>query len=278
MPRALAKAPRLPKWFMAACVFMGLSMSQLTANSKRDCSQTQYEEDYLVRVDLKDRIKEARANTLSVERPPLRMSQSELARRCGVDPSAINKLESGATGALSGELLVKMSRELNVEATWLAEGKGARRRADAPAPLVSPGEARQAIRRAHFRLSAGVSGYEIEYENGESEPIFMARRWFDQHHYRPESLVAVKVTGRSMEPSLYDGDLVVINTEDITPKDGVVFAANYEGELVIKRLRRDAGEWFLVSDSSDKRYYADKRCSDGCGLIGRIVYRQTEHI
>lgn len=127
-------------------------------------------------------------------------------------------------------------------------------------------------------LSAGVSGYEIEYDSGESEPIFMARRWFDAHHYRPEMLLAIKVTGRSMEPSLYDGDLVLVNTEDTALKDGCVFAANYEGELVIKRLRRDAGEWFLVSDSPDKRYYADKRCSDGCGLIGRIVYRQTEHI
>ncbi len=24
-----------------------------------------------------------------------------------------------------------------------------------------------------------------EYEDGESEPIFMARRWFDRHGYRP---------------------------------------------------------------------------------------------
>lgn len=217
------------------------------------------------------------AERIKLCREEKQISQAQLAKLSGIaNQSIVGMLETGARKKTSH--LPAIARALGVEVLWLQYGEGARRRADAPAPLVSPGEARQAIRRAHFRLSAGVSGYEIEYENGESEPIFMARRWFDQHHYRPESLVAVKVTGRSMEPSLYDGDLVVINTEDITPKDGVVFAANYEGELVIKRLRRDAGEWFLVSDSPDKRYYADKRCSDGCGLIGRIVYRQTEHI
>lgn len=245
-------------------------MSRLTEKSNGNYSCPQGTEAYDVSMELKDRVRQSRTMQ--------KISQSELARRCRVDPSAINKLESGSTKTLSGELLLGISRELKVEALWLAEGKGPRRRSDSPLQLVTHGDDRLPIRRVRFRLSAGVSGYEIEYDSGESEPIFMARRWFDAHHYRPEMLLAIKVTGRSMEPSLYDGDLVLVNTEDTALKDGCVFAANYEGELVIKRLRRDAGEWFLVSDSPDKRYYADKRCSDGCGLIGRIVYRQTEHI
>jgi phage repressor protein C with HTH and peptisase S24 domain len=147
-----------------------------------------------------------------------------------------------------------------------------------PHPNIEPGPTRLPVRRVLFRLSAGVSGYEIEYEDGESEPIFMARRWFDQHGYRPGRLLAIKVTGRSMEPSLYDGDLVIVNLDDTRLQDGQVFAANYEGELVIKRLKRDAQQWFLSSDSPDKIRFSDKRCSDGCGLIGRVVYKQSEHI
>ena len=205
-------------------------------------------------------------------------SLTELANAAGAKPPFVSDWLNGKTQTLKLSTAFNAARFLGVEALWLDEGKGPRRRSDSPMQLVTPGDDRLPIRRVRFRLSAGVSGYEIEYDNGESEPIFMARRWFDAHHYRPEMLLAIKVTGRSMEPSLYDGDLVIVNTEDTALKDGCVFAANYEGELVIKRLRRDAGEWFLVSDSPDKRYYADKRCSDGCGLIGRIVYRQTEHI
>ena len=90
--------------------------------------------------------------------------------------------------------------------------------------------------------------------------------------------LAVKVSGRSMEPSLYDGDLVIVNLDDTRLQDGQVFAANYDGELVIKRLKREAGSWYLASDSLDKARFPDKRCSDGCGLIGRVVYKQSEHI
>ena len=42
-----------------------------------------------------------------------------------------------------------------------------------------------------------------------------------------------------------NGDTVVINTAQAEPKDGAVFAVNYEGQLVIKRLVRDAGQWWL---------------------------------
>lgn len=145
-------------------------------------------------------------------------------------------------------------------------------------PAQPPGDSRLPIRRALFKLSAGVSGYEVEYENGESEPIFMGKRWFEQNHYRADKLLAVRVNGRSMEPSLHDGDLVIVNTEDVALKDGEVFAANFDGELVIKRLKRDASQWYLASDNQDKIRFSDKLCDEGCGLIGRIVYKQSEHI
>lgn len=143
---------------------------------------------------------------------------------------------------------------------------------------TDPGPSRLPIRRALFKLSAGVSGYEIEYENGESEPIFMAKRWFDRNHYNPDKLVALHIHGRSMEPKMYDGDLVIINTENHTPKDGVVFAVNYEGEMVIKRMKRDAGQWFITSDNPDKVRFGDKVCAEGCFVLGEVVYLQTEQI
>ncbi len=64
---------------------------------------------------LKERIKEARE--------ALGFNKSELARRCGVDPSAINKLESGDTRTLSGELLLALSEALSVNPFFLARGR-----------------------------------------------------------------------------------------------------------------------------------------------------------
>ena len=135
-----------------------------------------------------------------------------------------------------------------------------------------------AIQRVRFKLSAGASGFSIEYEKGSHAPIVFPREWFDRHGYRPKKLFATGVANGSMEPGLYDGDTVVVNTEQTAPKDGRVFAVNYEGELVIKRLVRDDGQWWLSSDNPDQRRYPRKVCHEGVRLIGEIVHKQSERI
>ncbi|MEF8755967.1 MAG: XRE family transcriptional regulator [Accumulibacter sp.] len=208
------------------------------------------------------------------------LTLEQLSERSGVDVGTISALEN--RDSVRSRYASAIARGLGMSVEEL-EHDGPIAAADPTAMAMrhaptEPGDNRLPVRRVRFKISAGISGYEIEYEDGESEPIFMARRWFDQHGYRPDRLLAIKVTGRSMEPSLYDGDLVIVNLDDTRLQDGQVFAANYEGELVIKRLKRDAQQWFLSSDSPDKIRFGDKRCTDGCGLIGRVVYKQSEHI
>jgi len=135
------------------------------------------------------------------------------------------------------------------------------------------------IRKVQLCLRAGVTGFQTVPEIFDGSTISVPRNWADRHGYSPKNLVAVTVKGESMEPSLYAGDTVVVNTADTTRMDGVVYAFNYEGEAVIKRLARDSGQWWLSSDNADQRRFPRKRC-DGmeCMIVGRIVLRETERI
>lgn len=135
-----------------------------------------------------------------------------------------------------------------------------------------------AVRRVRFKLSAGASGFAVEYLDDDDAPIVFRRQWFDSNGYDPEKLFAVRVANGSMEPGLYHGDTVVVNTAQADPKDGVVFAVNYEGELVIKRLVRDAGQWWLCSDNPDQHRYPRKVCHEGTFIIGEVVHKQSERI
>lgn len=135
-----------------------------------------------------------------------------------------------------------------------------------------------AIRKVQFKLSAGVSGFGVSYLNEAAPPIVFQRKWYEARGLKPEMLFATDVVNGSMEPGLYDGDTVVVNTAQTKPIDGVVFAVNYEGELVIKRLVRDEGKWWLSSDNADKRHYPRKVCHEGVFLLGEIVHKQSEHI
>lgn len=134
------------------------------------------------------------------------------------------------------------------------------------------------IRRVQFKLSAGASGFAVEYLQDDEPPLAFRREWFESRGFDPSKLFAVRVVNHSMQPGLWEGDTVVVNTADTAPRDGEVFAVNYEGELVIKRLVRDAGQWWLVSDNPDQRRYPRKLCGESVLLIGRIVHKQSEHI
>lgn len=132
-----------------------------------------------------------------------------------------------------------------------------------------------AVARVRIKASAGITGFTVEHIDGNGPPVFFRADWIAAKGFRPERLYALHVSGDSMEPSLWDGDLVVINTDARQPRDGAVFVANYEGEVTIKRLLRDAGEWWLISDN---QRYRPKRCDEHAILIGHVIYKQSERV
>ena len=196
---------------------------------------------------------------------------SRFAQLVGKSQSQLSSTLTGRKGF--GE---KLARQIEA-AVGLSKGWLDRADDDQSAAEVAP-EGFVAVKRVRIKLSAGVVGWAIECHQDEAPPLFFRREWFESRGFRPDQLVAVKVEGQSMEPGLYEGDTIVINKNDTKVVDGEVFAVNYEGELVIKRLRRDAGEWFLASDNPDKRRYGDKRCGEGVQIIGRVVYKNSERI
>lgn len=224
-----------------------------------------------------DHLKMTLAQRLKEVREEKGWTKADLRRASGIkSPSTLTELENG-TSTESPQLPL-IANALGVEVLWLQHGKGPKARPGGKLVSLSDHPYLQEVQRVRFKLSAGVSGYAVEPENGNGKPVFFRRDWFDQHNYRPDKLFAVRVAGASMEPSLWDGDLVVINTDDTTPHDGDVFAFNYEGEMVIKRMRRDAGEWFATSDNADQRRFAPKRCTEDVTIIGRVIYKQSERI
>jgi phage repressor protein C with HTH and peptisase S24 domain len=234
----------------------------------------------------------------------------------GVTFQAVAKVRDG--GSFGSTNNIKAAALLGVNSEWLATGKGSKKPSDffSSAKLLwpdreeemprdssddvlgelafpelmrkrKPGEEEinfsnnpeyPAIRRVRFALSAGASGFGVDYEGEDRAPIVFGRYWYETRGLTPSKLFAVRVANGSMEPGMKDGDTVVVNTGAIEPKDGVCFAVNYEGELVIKRLLRDEGAWWLSSDNSDQRRYPRKRMTDDCFVIGQIIHKQSEHI
>lgn len=221
------------------------------------------------------------------------LSQKELVSKLNglMSQQNISQLESGVNKGT--EFVVQLAMACMVSPEWLATGKGDMTNSHStnlytkqtlseykvePISLVDNPEY-PSIRRVNLKLSAGIIGFSIEHDVEDKSPIVMQRQWFESRGYNPAKLLATGLKGDSMSPGMNDGDTIVINTEDTTPVDGIVFAINYEGEMLVKRMVRDAGTWWLSSDNPDQRKYPRKQCTgDLCLIIGRIVHKQSEVI
>lgn len=135
------------------------------------------------------------------------------------------------------------------------------------------------VRRVKLHLSAGITGYQTEDDLSDGGVYAVSKEFVEENRLEPARLIALKVRGDSMTPALYDGDTVIVNTADTKLADSHVFAVNYDGEAVIKRLSRDIGEWWLTSDNRDQAKYSRKLCrSRECIIIGRVVKKDSKHV
>lgn len=197
-----------------------------------------------------------------------RMTQNQVAGLSGMSQANYSKLEKVGDGS---KYAPQLARVLKISPQWLADGTGDPADEHAEADYIS-------IRHIDAKVSAGIVGCPLPHEPEDREPVMIQRAWAQRRGYNPARLFAIRVSGASMEPGIHAGDSVVINTSDIDPVDGVVFAVNYEGEAVIKRLTRDGGAWWLDSDNPDKARYPRKLCTSAAMIIGRVVYKQSEFL
>lgn len=109
------------------------------------------------------------------------------------------------------------------------------------------------IKEYRVSFSAG-NGRTANYDViEESEPATYRLSWFHKTGIKPKNAKRFKVVGDSMEPFLFAGDSVLIDTSETDPAriaEGKVYAIRYGDDLRIKRLfRRLDGTLILRSDN-----------------------------
>lgn len=214
-------------------------------------------------------------------------TQQDLADKAGVTQGNIAHLESGRTK--TSRNLTKIAAALGVSTEWLAEGKGipfpepqaqSQFTGATPVPAAGPDHpSRTKIRKiVELKLSAGITGFQLELDDRDGGMWDVPTRWIQKKGLDPQRLLAIEVKGESMEPNLFNGDVVVINTADTQLVNGEVFAVNYEGEPVIKRMIRDAGQWYLSSDNPQPKFGRRVCRGTECIVVGKVIRRETDQI
>ncbi len=135
------------------------------------------------------------------------------------------------------------------------------------------------VQCVQLQLQASKKAYKASSLDANGAFIAFRHDWLEKKGLDNSCLLAVQVNDEGMKPTVTNGDLVVINTADRKLDDSSVFAVNYEGELRIRRLVRDAGTWWLYCDNPDAQRFPRKQfVVKHCYILGRVVHRQSETI
>ncbi|WP_257827934.1 XRE family transcriptional regulator [Burkholderia glumae] len=249
---------------------------------------------------LADRLKEARAEK--------KLSQEGLARLSGVSQSTIAHIESGRNQG--SKHLLALARALDMDAEWLENGRKLTGGAARNYRLRLMGNTSKVVgtiaAEAAGKALADATGRPIAWENPDDLEHDEDRVWMDQYDYRfsagtghiqwevrkkkalpfdigffkalgvrPQDCRLARVHGRSMEPYLFNRDMMMICEAKTHVRDGQIYAVYFEDEALVKQIFKEPDGALRLHSYNPE--FPDRIVSGeqlaGLQIVGEVIYR-----
>lgn len=207
-------------------------------------------------------------------REAAKLTQVELARRCGWDSGGqarIGNYEKDRREPGIGDLQ-KIAHALNVPLMHLVQDEYTLGES-APSPYINDYEVIPQL-TAVGSAGNGHMNDHVEVNGG----LAFKRAWLQRQGLNPANLHVIYARGMSMEPTIVDGDVVLMDASQTEPHHGKIYVIRRpDGELLIKRLVHSiTGRWIIRSDNDDKRQFPDEEIGAedmaGVTILGRIIW------
>ena len=160
-------------------------------------------------------------------------SDYELSKHLGISTSAMSGYRKRQS--LPMEQCVKIAERTGVSLDWLILGKGTPQAQQQPHSAVQDYDDNDAVWVPLYDVYASAGGGEDVWGEEIEQYIPFSRVWLNQKNLHSKSLSCVKVRGDSMEPTLNNGDVILVNS-DRQVGDGV-FVVRIGNLLRVKRLQ-----------------------------------------
>jgi len=210
-------------------------------------------------------------------------SADRLARAVGVSPSAFRKWLRGEAEP-SRERLVALADAASVGVAWLAKGEGPEpqfedlRRAERGAPAATTGgnlDLRRFVVLPKRSEAAAAGAGTPPSPNLRSEFIAFGHDWIrDTFGLDPKDLLLEAAVGESMQPTIRDNDLLLIDVTDRKLREFGIYVLEFQGERLVKRVQRKLdGSVLLISDNAiyEPERIPPERAQE-ITVLGRVVW------
>ncbi|WP_027705048.1 XRE family transcriptional regulator [Zymobacter palmae] len=179
---------------------------------------------------------------LKSERMRLGLSQTALGAACGVKKTTQINYEKDLTSPSAAYLTA--AKGLGVDIWYVIEGEVCKKQ---------PGSSVEKVTMVPlYDLEAAAGHGRILSQENIARMCSIDEELLGQHGLRPELCAMLTVKGDSMEPTLQDGDTILVDRTQTTP-DGI-FLIQMDDTLRVKRVQRAAGgAYILISDNTRYR-------------------------
>ncbi|MBA1446514.1 MAG: helix-turn-helix domain-containing protein [Chromatiales bacterium] len=206
-------------------------------------------------------------------------TNTTLAEAVGVSVQAVG----GWTreGKIARARVPAISKALGISVDWLLTGKGEMKGRGAILESTDTPVSEEKyvfIPRLSVQAAAGTGRENHHVEI--MDTLAFRRDWLKKKHLSSDRLEVYETTGDSMSPYIHDGDMLLIEITEDTPKENEVWAiwqADY-GARVKRLLFTERGDLLIRSDNLDKSRFPDEiisgsQIADTVKTLGRVVWR-----
>lgn len=190
------------------------------------------------------------------------MSLAELSRRSNVSYDALNKVKRRPGSSTSAENAVQVARVLQFE--WDGHGPSVVNDGDEP-------EGADLVPLYDVSASAG-HGAVVESEERTAHIAFAPDYLRNVIHASSANLQVIKVQGESMEPTLRDGDLVMIDRSKCDLNFDGLFVLRFGDSLQVKRVNRSPAPGHVEVISDNAAYGRRDWPISGLDPLGRVLW------
>ena len=210
-------------------------------------------------------------------------SMRSFGRRVGISDTTIRKYLSGETEPTLSRL-VSLAENCDVNLEWLATGKEAKQTSvqgmlqkDAPCDCSSIeieefNESFILIPSYQVSVSAGYGS--LNDDKPTKRQLAFPNEWLRRRNLTACDLAVVFAIGESMEPTINNGNTVLVDLSDTKLKDSSIYVLRFGENLFAKRLQqRFDGSVCLKSDNKE---YDDQIVKpdelEQLAIIGKVVW------
>jgi phage repressor protein C with HTH and peptisase S24 domain len=194
------------------------------------------------------------------------LTQNAFAKSIGISKSTLIRYER-EDRLPDAETIARVCETYKADFTWLITGKGE--------PFVSEPEEEDCVQIPKYDI--GVSAGPGAFIDAAFEPemISVDLQWLRQElNVNPAEMSMIYVRGDSMQPTIMDGDMLLVSSQVEQIRDGI-YISRYDGLLQVKRLQRQPkGVIRVSSDNSAYDPFSVSLQDEGAdfAIVGRVVW------